>query len=222
MSADNIRVRVAGVNTLNSDNSDPYLLGGKSGQAIVSAMHGTHYTSNARGNVYIGSQAATGVALPAVVSTTQQCGLFNPLGSGVNLSLIKLNMGFVSGTCLGMHFVLGYKTGCGASIATGSAGITVATLATPISARLDGKTAGGVFMSAGITTAAPALLMTLGISQLVMTPATTSAVTFDTDYEFDGTLIVPPGSAIFVAGAAANEVGVYCISLIWEELPAFA
>lgn len=219
--ADNIRVRVAGVNTLNSDNTDPFLLGGKSGEAIVSELHGKYYTQNVRGGLFIGNQASTGVAAPAVTSTTQQCGLFNPLGSGVNLSLVKLNMDYVSGTGLTAGFVLGYKTGCGASIATGSPGITAATTATPLSARLDGAASKAVFMSAGITTAAPALLMELGISQLVITAATTGATTFKTDYDFDGTVIVPPGSAIFVAGAVASMVSVWGVTLIWEEVPAF-
>jgi len=90
---------------------------------------------------------------------------------------------------------------------------------TPISARLDGPSAKATFMSAAITTAAPSLLMQLGVNQLVTTAATTSSVTFEHQYAFNGELVIPQGCAIFVAGNIAVLIKL-AISIVWAEIPA--
>jgi len=64
----------------------------------VSPLGGAHYLNNLNGNVFIGNQAAAGAVVPIYSNTTQQCGLFNPAGSGVNLVPIKINFGYVDTT----------------------------------------------------------------------------------------------------------------------------
>ena len=198
---------------------DSKILLSKMRSLLISNLHGEHYIATDNGRLFAGNQAAAGVVLPLYSNTTQQCGIFNPLGSGVKVIPIKLNMTYVSTTGAAGGFCLGYKTGCGGSIATGSPGITAATTVTPINLDL-GESGGSqvYFMSAAITTAAPAILMQLGLNQLVITAATTSGDQWKADYKFDGYPKVAPGTAIFVAGNIATLIIMAC-TLIWEEIP---
>ena len=198
---------------------DADLIQGRQQELIVTELMGKYYTQAYNGNVFSARQAAAGAVVPIFSNTTQQCGLFNPLGSGKNLVPVKLNGTYVSTTAAAGGFCLGYVTNCGGGIATGSAGITAATLVTPVNLNIGagGKPA-GIFMSAAITTAAPAVLMDLGVDQLVTTAATTSLGFFPFSYDFDGTVIVPPGNAIFVAGNIAVLITMV-FNIIWVEAP---
>ena len=197
---------------------DAKVLLGKMKELIVSQMHGEHYTATHNGRVFVGNQLAAGAVLPIYSNTTQQCGIFNPLGSGVNAVPLKLNITYVSTTGAAGGFCLGYKTGCGGSIATGSTGITAATLITPINMSVGQWGSKVYFMSAAITTGAPGILMQLGINQMVLTAADATLSQWKADYKFDGYPEVTPGNAIFVAGNIATLITATC-SIIWEESP---
>ncbi len=195
------------------------LILGKTNELIVGLIAGEYYQEALAGRLFAGNQAAAGTVLPIYSNTTQQCGLFNPLGSGKNIIPVKLNMVLVDTTGAAGGFCLGYVKNCGGGIATGSPGITVATLVTPINLNLGSNNASkATFMSAGITVAAPSTLMELDINQLVLTPATTGAIQYKVGYKFDGYPILEPGTAIFVAGNIATLVKMVC-TLIWKEVP---
>ena len=200
------------------DNTTPNLLGGGSGELIQSPLNAEYYTLASRGMIFSGNQAAAGAAVPVYTSTTQQCGLLNPGSSGVNLVPVRLNIGYVSTTGAPGSFAIGYITTGGGVVATGGAGVTVATTTVPANCLLGGKAAKGIFMSASITTAAPSLLMQIGVSQLTTTGATTSTVFFDGKYDFNGQVVMPPGTGIFVSGNIALLTLCVC-SIVWAEVP---
>lgn len=184
----------------------------------VSQLHGKYFQQAVNGNVYVGNSAVAGAVVPIYSNTTQQYGIMNPAGSGKYLVPISVEMAYIDTTAAAGGLCIGYLKNAGSEIATGNGGVTAATTATPISMRLDGPASSMKFMSAGITTAAPSLLMPLGINQLVVT-ATEKGVPFDTlHYEFDGKLVVPPGNAIFLAGVIA-VLWKLAPSFIWEEIP---
>ncbi len=197
------------------------LILGKMRDLIVSELHGIYYQQTYRGNLFAGNQAAAGAVVPIYSNTTQQCGIFNPLGSGVNIILVKLLMTFVDTTGAAGGYCLGYVKGCGGSIATGSGGITVATLATPVNLNLSAYSgvSKAVFMSAAITTAAPAILMQLGFNQMVLTAATTSLGQWPSEIRFDGYPIVTQGTAVFFCGNIAT-LSKIAATFVWEESPA--
>lgn len=181
---------------------------------------GDLYQINAQGRLYVGTQAAAGTVLPIFSNTTQQCGLFNPAGSNVNIVPVRLNMTYVDTTGAAGGFCLGYRTGLAGSIATGAVGgLTAATTVTPVALNLSGKLSKGIFMSAAITTTAPAVLMQLGINQTVLTAATTSSPQWLASYDFNGELVLTPGTAIFVAGNIATLAKFVC-SISWAEVDA--
>lgn len=183
----------------------------------MQGTYGKYYEQAKLGKLFWGNQAAAGTVLPIYSNTTQQCGLFNPSGSGVNLILVRLSITYVDTTGAAGGFVIGYKTGLASSIATGAVGgLTAATTTTPVCANLSGATGKGIFMSAAITTAAPAVLCNLGLNQLVLTATDATCPQWKTDFDFDGSVIVSPGTAIFVAGNIAT-LAKLCCSLGWIE-----
>lgn len=182
------------------------------------AASGKYYVDTFLGNVFVGSTAAAGVVLPIYTNTAQTFCVWNPLGSGKNIIPMKLRLGYVSTTAAAANIVIGYQTGVGSQVATGAA-ITAATLVAPVNMLL-GAGGGSIakFAPATITfAAAPSLLMTTGVSQLVTTAATTGIATFYNELLFEGELIVPPGTAIVVAGNIA-QLQTWDVSMIWEEI----
>ena len=201
----------------NATAAQPAVLG-RQRELLVGDLLPSKFNMNRRSKLFIGNQLPAGVAPALWSATTQQCGLFNPLGSGVNAVLVKMTATYVSGTGVVNGLALGYKTGCGATIATAAPVITAATLITPIALNMSGATAACQFMSAGITTAAPSYLMRLGVNNMVVTAATTSIPPYLTYYDFDGDVIIPPGGAIFVGADITGITAVYAISLMWAEV----
>lgn len=190
----------------------------KKGQS-VSLLYGKNFAQTVNGNVFIGNQAAGGAVIPIYNNTTQQCGIFNPAGSGVYVVPIRINFGYVSTTGAAGSYALAYVNQGDAQIATGSSGVTAATQTTPINAKIGGPLSRVQFMSAAITTVAPTLLMQLGVNQLVTTATDATNMANVHSYDFDGSLIVPPGVSLFVVGNIALLIKL-AISVVWAEVPA--
>lgn len=181
---------------------------------------GAYYKYNAQSKLFIGTQAAAGTVLPIYSNTTQQCGLFNPSGSGKHVIPVRLNITYVDTTGAAGGFCLGYNTGLAGTIATGATGgLVAATLATPVCANLSGTLPLAKFMSAAITCTAPGVLMQLGLNQTVLTAATTGSPQWGAWYKFDGEVVLSPGTAIYVAGNIATLSKFVC-SISWVEIDA--
>ena len=200
------------------DNTQPNALGGALGELATSRLHGDYYNLTSRGMVYSGNQGAAGAVIPIYSNTTQQCGILNPGTSGVNIVPIRINFGYVDTTGAAGSFALGYITTGDGIIATGGKGVTAATLSTPVPCKLGSTPAKGLFMASAITTVAPGLLMQLGLNQLVTTATDATTTPWVQSYDFNGSVVVPPGTGIFAAGNIAVLIKM-AISIIWAEVP---
>lgn len=172
-----------------------------------------------QGRVFTGNIAAAGVVLPIYSATTQQFGLWNPLGNTKDLIVRSIALTYVDTTGAAGGFVLGYLPNAPAVIGTGLA-ITAFTETAAINAY--GAT-GGLAQSAKfgqgstLTVTAPSLYRNLGLNQTVLTAATTSSPQFISQFDFDGDLVVTPGTAIFVAGNIAT-LSKFGGSIVWAEV----
>jgi hypothetical protein len=202
-------------NTSNSDNTSPIILAGKQSELVVTELHGQQYTQAYRGSLFIGSTAIGGVAVPAYNTTAQVFGLWNPAGNSKNAVLVSLDAGLVSGALALSNFTLSQSLNAGSALATG--GISAFTSANPQGGNI-GLSGGNTvrFTPSAATTLASTFLMTLGMS--FNTTTTTTNYAFFGHYEFNGRVIVPPNSAIWVTNNAASG-GTFDLSLIWEETP---
>ena len=184
----------------------------------MAALASKHYTEASLGRLFMGTTAVAGAKPPAYNATAHTFCLWNPAGSGKNIVPIRLAMGFVDTTGAAGNVVLSYQSGVGAQAATGSP-ITAFTHVAPINCLVgSGKASIAKFAPAAATFAAgTSLLRTTGISELVTTATDATNMYSKASEDFDGTLIVPPGTAICVAGNIAL-LSNFDITLIWAEI----
>lgn len=202
-------------------------LGGKAAEAIVAELHGKYYTQTYRGNVFTVSTVAAGLAIPIVSTTAPTVALWNPTGSGKNAVLVRasfsntLNATTVQGSVLLMA-----QFNAGNTVATGAVytAFNQSALGTNL---FNGNLGGGnvsVMRSSAngtntLTAASVLVIANMGqmnpttIAGAVATGAQPALV-----YDFDGTVIVPPGVTVYYAGSSASSA-LFTQSLMWAEIP---
>lgn len=166
------------------------------------------------GQCFIGSTAATGVDIPIYNATAAHTAvLWNPAGSGVNLVLNTFSAGQADATTPAISGLgLSYLLNTGAAIGTGAPVVTF-TDAIVRNANLNGNGAKARFGAASIS--ATSFLMSLGASQ----DSTTPGANIDTSaFNFNGSVILPPGTLVAVVGAPIAFGQAMVVSLSWAEV----
>lgn len=210
-----IQLQVSDPTTSNADSVIANLIGGRSNEALIAQLHGKWYTHTYRGNVFHGRTLAAGVNIPASGGTSQVFGIWNPYGSGVNVELVAAYYGWVSTT--GTPGNIGYDF---VPQATPLA-ITAFTVTAPGSVNGlmgAGKPSRVLFTGTAATTVAGTYLGTNGMSQITTTGLTTTAAPFTTSEWFEGSIIIPPGAALFPSGNVAPSTK-HDIRWVWVEVP---
>jgi hypothetical protein len=188
--------------------------------AVVTQAHGKYYEAVKRGNVYIGSNAITGGAIPIYSAKENALTLWNPAGSGVDLVLLKTIINYVSTTNVAGSIVYGSVASPGvlADVATGAPFATL-TAADPVNALVGGVAGSQAIFSPAVntTTDNPDILCGTGISLAALTAATAVAP-FQMIDNVDGAIILKPNSAIQLVGITAVAL-VANQQFIWEEVP---
>lgn len=167
------------------------------------------------GNLYFGSTAAAGVAIPLTTATAQVFGIWNPPGSGVVAVLDKLILGIAT---LGTNIVaaLNWSTHLNVqAIATGSAltAFTDTTIRNAVVGR--GRAPKVKFTGSAATTTAATHLASVGMTSTTGTPVDATPVMV---FEHNGMIMVPEAVAIFLVGSAAPG-STYQATLSWAEIP---
>lgn len=199
------------------DNSDVYQRAGNEGQALQSRLHGTHYEACKRGRVFLVSTVVAGLAIPISTTTAPTVLLWNPAGNTKNMVLIRAIFAYVSGTSVASAFGLQNILQAGSVAATG-APITVFAASTPTNGLVGSGISSSMKVSAAGTntiTAQTTWFHTMfGESALI---ATTAMNPYTAIHDFDGTVIVPPGVAVYPVGSAASGA-LISQTFIWEEV----
>lgn len=177
------------------------------------------YSDVNQGNVFIGTTAIAGVALPAYNATAHTFCVWNPLGSQKNIIPISLLVGYITTTSAAGNVVISYQNGMGSQVASGAA-ITAATLVAPLNAKLGAGNSSIAKFAPGTITfgAATSLLMTTGLNEDAFAATSAANQPKQAKHDFEGTLMVPPGSAICVAGNIAL-LSTFDVTMIWGEVP---
>lgn len=178
------------------------------------------YNLAKQGRIFTGNIAAAGVVLPIYSGNTQQVGLWNPAGSDIDIVLMRLALTYVDTTGAAGGFVLGRLRNLGATVATGTNITAFAeTAALP-------DYPGGPYTSAAkfgqgatitVVGSAVEVYRHLGLNQTVLTAATTGSPQWMAAIDFDGDVVLTPGTAVFVAGNIATLIKV-AGSLTWAEI----
>ncbi len=164
------------------------------------------------GRVFIGSTLAAGAAVPISTGTAGTFALWNT-STNRAAELIRCNIGYTSGTVGVGHFGLGLI----------QAGFNIGTLA-PLSVFTDGVarnalTTGG---TSAMRFAPLAFTATAAFSSEYLWfgnayPSTTASAASVIQYDFDGTVIVMPGTLVHIVSSVA-QAGVFSKSLVWAEV----
>lgn len=195
-------------------------LGGAYGEKIVAELHGKYATQTLGGNMYHGLSAVGGAAVPIANTTSPVCVLWNQAGSGVNVVLASLSLGYVSGTAAPGALHLGFSTGAGSSVATGAV-FTAFTHVDPICGII-----GNAYDQAGVRWAPATATLTAagtqgpvtGLSWLTTTATATDG--FNVKHvDFDGRFVIKPGVAVYPLAVAAS-VTLFTICLSFYIVPA--
>ena len=190
---------------------------GNFGDQISSQLNADFYEHTLRGNAFVYSTPAAGAALVAPTTTNAPM-IWNPSGSGKNLVLHKIVLGYVGTTWAAGHVEYGVLTNAGSQIGTGAPVVSL----TQVSGTnlLLGSGNVSVMRYAPTTCvliAAPTFLCTAGISSNAGTAAAVVPPFTMVDM-ISGMIIVPPGVAFFVMANAA-VAGVVCTSIFGVEVP---
>lgn len=188
---------------------------------LVQSLHGRHYEDALAGRIFSHTPTPLGEVIPIYTGTALEGGMpiWNPSNSGVDVELISLQIGKTSGTSAFGAIVLLHRKGLGSDLAGGSE-ITAFAETTPVNgllgsgnvSRVKSSNDGVCTATAGVAGEAIRSFHGTGIAA----DATTGGLE-GFDHNFNGTVIVPPGSMVWVAGTKAM-VAKYCTTLTWKEL----
>ena len=194
--------------------SYPVAAQGRSGELLTSGVHGKYYAAAYYGNVFTANRTA--VTIPVVASNLVSVfSLYNPSGSGVNAELIDLDIANVLATTVVNAFGLYFQNS--AAALGGATYTTVGVANTNIFSGVMGATPGNsvLFYSALTHAGTPVRYRHVGGNWAV-----TSTDIGSIHYEFDGKVIVPPGTIVSLAAStAAGTTSGLDPQITWAEFP---
>jgi len=207
--------------TTQSDGSVSPIRGSRTGAVVTASGQGKYYEATSRGSVYSlvltawGTAIAAGNLLAAAAAASTQFAVWNPAGSGVNLSLLKLGLWIISGTTP-VAGVFHCKSITEPSIATA--------VVTPIANNNTGKTgncqAKALTHSTGAALTGGSALTVIRAADFSVSAGTFSNLAGTKAIEIiDGDIVVAPGTAWVPVFAAAGTSVLGGWSVTWEEIP---
>lgn len=183
---------------------------GRSGDLIVSELHGRYYEQALRGNIFTSYVATVATSAPATATIGNM--VWNPPGSGVYLSILKWTSQIVatSASTTGIVLAGGYQTTTPTS--TTAATFTGKTLVNQQTAVL------GQAKAYSIATVLVAPLVLVVLHHNTAAIATTGEDVIAGDLE--GSIVVDEGGFVTMAAlGAAAAASAHTSSLMWEEIP---
>jgi hypothetical protein len=185
---------------------------GKTGEAIVGQSHGKYYEAVHRQNCYAASTAGSPAAIGNTIGTTAAFVIWNPLGSGKRLVIMKTTLGYNSGTLGAGTIFYCLNTSNSGTAPTGGTAITPT--------NVDAGSANNAVAKAGFNqtlVAAPT-----AVKALVSTfpeLATTANAMQQIEDDNDGEFVIEPGNGIslqYVGTAGTSPKFEMCMQ--WEEV----
>ena len=195
------------------DGAQPALRMGKTGEAIVTELHGKYFEQSYRGALFVATQPAavllstSGVAAASFV-------IANPVGSGKIVSLDRFAMVLATfpTTPVAGAYVLAINNNPLAAVVTGTPVVP-----TPGMIGSAAQSVAKVFSSATLP-AVPTIHRVVATKGLGA--STTLAFFGPLLIEFDGTCLLLPGTSLALQQVVADATNATAIAtMVWEELP---
>lgn len=195
--------------------SNPPVAQGKQNDLFVSQAHGRLYTQAVNGNVFIGSTLVAGTIIPISTATAATFVLYNPLGSGVNLELVSYTLGISVVTVIASPVGLGFSSSVGGAVAVPTS-VTTTTVRNGLLGA--GKAAQGLIYTVA-TVVATTYFKTLFNFTATNATAGNALGPASYTYNFDGALVLSPGTLIQTCGLVAPSTSASTQDFVWIETP---
>ena len=212
---DSLMRGVVGPSVASGDGSPVPVRLGRNGELIIGNGHGKYYEQVARGKCYHASMQAGASMGTALTATAVTLTLYNPVNSGMLLSLIHANVAIttVPGGAGNAIYALAINANPLAAVPATN---------TPAVVRncLLGAAAGvGIAYTATTLPAAPVIARVLPGGIYWATAAAASAPMVAEDW-VDGSIVLAPNTCVTIQGIGVATSGI--ASLMWEEIPLLA
>lgn len=192
---------------------------GRSSEQLVSDTHGPLYNLAVRGNLFFATTAVAGTTIPVMATNlVSTFTLWNPAGSGKNAILYRYNLAHTTTVTVVGDISLYYQVGIGG--ATTAPGTLTALVSKNCLLGAGNASLVTAYSAATLTGA----LGTSGLGNISKGPtmvtfgAVTTSDNEPVDYDFKGGLILPPGTLVTTAGAAAQTAPMNQ-TFWWAEVP---
>lgn len=182
----------------------------KTGALVVTNAHGRLHEVASRGKLFFVSTPVAGVAPGTVLSTTPPMSIWNPVLSGIIVSIKQVYVGYVSGT-LGAGMIVHAVNLSQLTLPSGGTELI------PQCAILNGTRGSARVLTGSTLSGTPVIVrpsMSLGA-------ALASSVSFQflSVDPVEGSIIIPPGCAYaYQAVAAAGTTPLLAFGIVYEEV----
>jgi len=210
---------------IGQDGTNNNLRQARTSELIVSQNHGRYYEAASRGNMFnltmslsVGTVVA-GNIVGAAANAATQFAIWNPLGSGFNMSIMKTQIAIYSGTIVAgpvFHgvFVLGNPTNAITADAGRFAQNSMIGGRQPVVRYINTATT-GTTITGGTT---PLVHKPMNMQFSAGTYAALAGSSGITDL-VDGDIVIPPGYGWLPLWTGGGSSVVYSASCTWEEIP---
>lgn len=190
-----------------SDGATPAMRLGRSAELITDDLHGRYYESTYRKGMFSGSIVGQVTTVGLATTYTGLC-LSNPNGSGYNLVINKVGVGFL--VAFTAAAAVGLMTGFSTTDVTHTAAVT------PRGQFFTGGGAGvGKLDSSATLPAAPTLNTIFGAG---LTGAITVQTCEFSLFDLEGSIVLPPGAYAAIYTSTAAGTASMAASFSWEEV----
>lgn len=197
---------------VSGDGTTPVVRQTRTSALVMQQASGKYAEAVLRGNTYYATVPAAGVALSVAINTTPSVTLWNPLGSGVNLRVLRVTVGYISGTMPAGSVVYTYNNNNTATNPSGGTAIT------PVNGLVGAGNASKAKCGFGQTvTGTPIMGETLfsSFAELATTANGFQPIVDDVD----GRYIIQPSNGLNIAAiSTAGSSPVITASFFWEEV----
>ena len=186
--------------------------GGKQGESLTSSLHSRYYEQVYRRNVFVGSNGATpSVTTVALATTYTGLALINPIGTNVNLVLLKVGFSFL--VVFPAVATIGLMGGYSALGTTTYTAAATNGLSTSLGS---GVTAKGQCALSATLVGTPQLIQVLGSG---LTGAATTVPHIVDVVDMEGSVIISPGAYVAIYTSLISGAASLAASFMWEEVP---
>lgn len=181
---------------------------GPTGELIVQASQSDNYETTVRGQVFSGSSSAGATTSAGFATAHTGLCLSNPIASGKNLVLMRMRYGALVAQATALMF--GLQTGL-----NGVSNVVHTTPMVPLS-NFVGNPAGVALLDAAATL--PVAPTRIVLMDTILTGPITAALLAGTQYDFGGSIVIPPGGFIATYTNTASAAASLVFGFTWAEI----